>query len=189
MLGYKTQTDCCMLVFGCIYSTGDGVRCFKIWFHFPATASILTGLGGACVVWLSWLAAQPGELSVSSTALSTAHPHFYPLCTVALLSVVLLTLVLCYLDDEMLAPRNRWCDDHRAQFTALFLLRFPAQSYLALYGQPGDYLSLPFQGHRLLFFKSHDLKIFFWKGYIKIKVWHNLTTMVKFWCVSSCLYN
>ena len=109
-------------------------------------------------------------LSVSSTALSTAHPHFYPLCTVALLSVVLLTLVLCYLDDEMLAPRNRWCDDHRAQFTALFLLRFPAQSYLALYGQPGDYLSLPFQGHRLLFFKSHDLKIFFWKGYIKIKV-------------------
>lgn len=56
--------DCCMLVFRCIYSTGDGVRCFKIWFHLPATALILTGLSGACVVWLSWFAAQPGEFSL-----------------------------------------------------------------------------------------------------------------------------
>ena len=28
-MGYKTQTDCCMLVIRSIYSTGDGVRCFK----------------------------------------------------------------------------------------------------------------------------------------------------------------
>lgn len=80
MLGYNTQTDFCMLVIRSIYSTGDGVRCFKN--VISPSCDSLDSHGSEwslrCIGFLIH-SSDRRDVSVSSTALLITHSHFYPL--------------------------------------------------------------------------------------------------------------
>lgn len=123
VLSYKTQTYCHMHLIRFIYRTGGDVRRFKILIA-PPCDSLDSHRSKWSLHFVGFLIHSSASIdsSVSNITLSIHHlPHSSPphfgLFT---LSMVFLTLELCYLDQEILTLQNRWCRHWWAQFTVVF---------------------------------------------------------------------